>query len=111
MVHMLINQKFSLEELCDIEHIGEYNIPEYCIKGVVCYSDKQFMSFIKVDSQSKLSKWKLYNDEQITDVKKWEDVIHLMLQLKAKPTLIIYEQRKESDKPVGNDEDKLTETE
>ena len=68
MLYFLINQKFNLDELYNIENSqyveGKKELPEYLIKSIVCYSEieKEFMSFIKINSSSRKSKWKLYRD-------------------------------------------------
>jgi len=62
-------------------------VPEYQIKGIVCFVGAHYMSFIKQDMC-----WKRYDDAKpIQVIQSWAEVLDEMMRYGILPTLIVYE--------------------
>ena len=65
--------------------------PDYILKGVVCFLGAHYLTFIKQVDSKNAPVWKLYDDEKISILPRWCDVIHKILTLQMLPTLLVYE--------------------
>jgi len=80
----------KLGELYEIADEGNPANPEYHIKGFVCFNGGHYFSFIKSTDNGK---WRWYNDTNpILEFEEIADIFEVIVQQRAPPYLIMYEQ-------------------